>query len=124
MMSDELKTVLKTLIIRMVDALGIWRDNADPTKFANPTWADKEMAIVGYMASRENVTVLIDTVQKILDDNPDITQFGFVTRAFISSTIGLIKDYRDVEFPIPVESSNAVEENVPSQVEETKDEAK
>lgn len=98
-MTEELKTLLKTLAIRMVDAMDLW-GNANTPRGAKPTWSEKEHAMTEYMASRKNVDALLGVVYNDLSKlSEDVEVVGLVTVKFIVATCHLLEEYRDIEFP-------------------------
>lgn len=98
-MSEELKGLLKTLAIRMVDAMDLWGDKDHP-RGAKPSWREKEHAMVEYLGSREGVTALLNVIYNDLDKLPEGTEnIGLVTVKFIAATCKLLEEYRDIEFP-------------------------
>lgn len=98
-MSEELKGLLKTLSIRMVDAMDLWGDK-DNLRGAKPSWAEKEHAMVEYLGSRDAVNALLGVIYTDLDKLPKETKtVGLVTVKFIIATCKLLEEYRDIEFP-------------------------
>ena len=98
-MSDELKTLLKELAIRMVDAMGLWGSEEKP-KGAEPTWAEKQHAMTEYFNSRDNMKILLGVIAKELSSIPETqTVVGLVTTKFIVATFHLLEEYMNIEFP-------------------------
>ena len=108
-MSDELKTMLKELAIRMVDAMGLWGSEEKP-KGAEPTWAEKQHAMTEYFNSRDNMKILLGVIAKELSSIPEEqTIIGLVTTKFVVATFHLLEEYMNIEFP---------EENVEAKIDE------
>lgn len=98
-MNEELKGLLKTLAIRMVDAMELWGDQDTP-RGAKPSWTEKEHAMVEYLGSRDGVNALLSVVYTDLDKLPEGTEtIGLVTVKFIIATCKLLEEYRDIEYP-------------------------
>lgn len=98
-MNEELKGLLKTLAIRMVDAMELWGDQDTP-RGAKPSWTEKEHAMVEYLGSRDGVNALLSVIYTDLDKLPEGTEtIGLVTVKFIIATCKLLEEYRDIEYP-------------------------
>lgn len=98
-MNEELKGLLKTLAIRMVDAMELWGDKDTP-RGAKPSWTEKEHAMVEYLGSRNGVNALLSVIYADLDKLPEDTEtIGLVTVKFIVATCRLLEEYRDIEYP-------------------------
>lgn len=116
-MSDELKTLLKELAIRMVDAMELWGDKDTP-RGAKPSWAEKEHAMTEYLGSREGVNALLSVIYTDLNKLPEgEDKIGLVTVKFIVATCKLIEEYGDIEYPKPEGADEKAEasENVPTE---------
>lgn len=101
-MNEELKGLLKTLAIRMVDAMELWGDKDTP-RGAKPSWAEKEHAMTEYMGSREGLTALLSVIYTDLNKLPEGTEFvGLVTVKFIFATCKLLEEFGNIEYPAPV----------------------
>ena len=98
-MTEELKGLLKTLAIRMVDAMDLW-GNQDNPKGAKPSWREKEHAMTEYLGSREGVETLLNVVAADISKLPEGTEnVGLVTVKFIVATCRLLEAYMEIEFP-------------------------
>lgn len=121
-MSEELKGLLKTLAIRMVDAMELWGDKDTP-RGAKPAWTDKEHAMTEYLGSRDGVNALLSVIYTDLDKLPEgQNSIGLVTVKFIAATCKLLEEYRDIEYPQPDVPENPVEEANENPVMESPDE--
>lgn len=113
-MNEELKGLLKTLAIRMVDAMELWGDKDTP-RGAKPSWTEKEHAMVEYLGSRNGVNALLSVIYADLDKLPEGTEtIGLVTVKFIVATCRLLEEYRDIEYPKaddPAQPEEAPDEN-------------
>lgn len=110
--TEEVKTLLKTLSIRMVDAMDLWGDEQTP-RGAKPSWAEKEHAITEYLSSRDGVNALLGVIYADLHQLPEDTEtIGLVTVKFVVATAKLLEEYRDIEFPAPpaAEETEAAEQ--------------
>ena len=95
--SEELKDLLKTLSIRMVEQLGLWQPHPETGKL--PTWAEKEITMTRYMSSEEELDKLLVILKEVIDKIPeDAIAVGYVTVDFIEGTYKLLQAYKDVEF--------------------------
>ena len=109
-MNEELKGLLKTLAIRMVDAMELWGDKETP-RGAKPSWSEKEHAMIEYLASRDGVNALLSVIYTDLDKLPEGTEtIGLVTTKFIFATCKLLEEYRDIEYPEKEPAENPVKE--------------
>lgn len=98
-MTEELKGLLKTLTMRMVDSMELW-GNQDTPRGAKPTWTEKEHAMTEYLGSRSGINALLSVIYTDLDKLPEETDsVGLVTVKFILATCKLLEEYRDIEYP-------------------------
>lgn len=98
-MTEELKGLLKTLAIRMVDAMDLWGDKDNP-RGAKPSWSEKEHAMTEYLGSRQGVEALLNVVATDVGKLPEgVENIGLVTVKFIIATCRLLEAYMDIEFP-------------------------
>jgi len=109
-MTEEYQTIVKRLIIRMVDAMGLWRsedknsnqDGEEQPEVRNvpvPTWEEKEMAVIQYMASYKGLLTLAITASEALKRDPERKQYQYVSRSFVQNAIGIVMDYAETRFP-------------------------
>lgn len=123
-MNEELKGLLKTLAIRMVDAMELWGDQKNP-RGAKPSWAEKEHAMVEYLGSRDGVNALLSVIYTDLDKLPEGTEtIGLVTVKFIIATCKLLEEYRDIEYPKVDDPKNPEEAPAENPIPETPEEPK
>lgn len=123
-MNEELKGLLKTLAIRMVDAMELWGDKDTP-RGAKPSWTEKEHAMVEYLGSRDGVNALLSVIYADLDKLPEGTEtIGLVTVKFIIATCRLLEEYRDIEYPKADDPAQPEEVPAENPVPETPEEPK
>ena len=111
--SEELKGLLKTLSIRMVEQLGLWQPHPETGKL--PTWSEQEITMTRYMSNEEELNKLLDILKEVIEKIPeDAVAVGYVTVNFIEGTYKLLQAYKEVEFkdavkvpePQPEENAN------------------
>lgn len=124
-MTEEYQTIVKRIIIRVVDAMGLWKRSEEGDSAAAeagevknppiPTWEEKEMAVINYMASYKGLLTLATIIDTQLRQKPEQETFQFVTRVFVQNAVGIIVDYANARFPDEKEKFEAEQKEARAQ---------